>query len=56
MPTDPNEVGLDEIYAEVDKRIKTAIDALKAEILAELEKRFPEKKGFKVLRSGTGGA
>lgn len=49
MP-DPNEVTLDEIYAEVEKRIAKAIADLRTELLAELEKRAPAKKPFKVLR------
>lgn len=45
------DVTLEEIYAEVDKRIKTAIDGLRVELLAELEKRgVKEKKPFRVLR------
>jgi hypothetical protein len=43
------EVTLETVYAEVDKRLKTAIDALKAELLAELDKRFPPKKKFAIV-------
>lgn len=49
MP-DPNEVTLEEIYAEIDKRIAAAMAALKTEILAELDKRVPAKKPFRILR------
>ncbi len=45
-----DEVTLDEIYAEVDKRIAAAIAAIDAK-LAEFGKRLPpEKKPFRVLR------
>lgn len=47
MP-DPEEVSLETVYAEADKRIKAACDALKTELLAELNKRVPEKKPFKI--------
>jgi hypothetical protein len=56
MPGENEEVQLEEIYAEVDKRIKAAIDALRTEILAELDKRAPAKKGFKVLRGAATGS
>ncbi len=48
MPGD-EEVTLEAVYAEVDKRIKAAIDALKAELIAELDKRVPTKKPFKIV-------
>lgn len=48
MP-DGEEVTLETVYAEVDKRIKTAVDAAKAELIAELDKRAPTKKPFKIL-------
>jgi hypothetical protein len=48
------EVTLEEIYAEIDKRIAAAIEKLKADLeprLAAIEKRLPaEKKPFKVIR------
>ncbi len=43
------EVTLDTVYAEMDKRIKAAVDALEAKILALLNERFPEKKKFKII-------
>jgi hypothetical protein len=48
MPGD-EEVELATVYAEVDKRIKAACDALKAEFMAELDKRFPPKKKFSIV-------
>jgi hypothetical protein len=48
MPGD--EVGLEEIYAEVDKRIKTAIDALEAKLTAEIAKKQSAKEPFKIMR------
>jgi hypothetical protein len=48
------EVTLEEIYTEIDKRIAAAIAALETKLetrLAAIEKRLPaEKKPFKVLR------
>jgi hypothetical protein len=45
-----DEVTLEEIYAEVDKRIAAAVAAIDAK-LAEMAKRLPpEKKPFRVLR------
>lgn len=38
------DVTLEEIYAEVDKRIAAAIDALKTELLAEIKKAIPPAK------------
>lgn len=56
MPGD-EEVTLAEIYAEVDKRIKAAIDALEAKLetrLAAIEKRLPaEKKPFSIKRQAS---
>jgi hypothetical protein len=46
-----DEVGLEEVYAEVDKRIKAAIDALKAELLAEIAKKQNAKEPFKLVRN-----
>ena len=51
MPDD--EVTLTEIYAEVDKRIKTALDALKAELLAEIAKKENAKKPFSIKRQAS---
>ncbi len=52
MPDD--DVTLDEIYAEVDKRIKMACDALKAELqtqLTALEGKIPKaKEPARILR------
>lgn len=47
MPDD--EVTLETVYAEVDKRVKAAIDALRAELIAELDKRIPPKKKFSIV-------
>jgi hypothetical protein len=49
MPGD--EVGLEEVYAEVEKRMKAAIDALKIELLAEIAKKQNAKEPFKIMRS-----
>lgn len=49
MPGD--EVTLEEIYAEVDKRIKAAVDALKTELVAEIAKKQDGKKPFSIRRS-----
>ena len=49
MPGDPEEVTLDTVYAEMDKRIKAAVDALDAKWAAEMTKRFPEKKPFRII-------
>lgn len=46
------EVTLEQVYAEVDKRVKAAIDALEAKIMAELDKRVPGKKPFKIINRG----
>lgn len=43
------EVSLETVYAEVDKRIKAAVDAAEARMMAELNKRSPEKKPFKII-------
>jgi len=51
MPGD--EVTLDEIYLEVDKRIKTAVDALKTELLAEIAKKETAKKPFSIRRQAS---
>jgi hypothetical protein len=51
MPGD--EVTLDEIYAEVDKRIKTALDAAKVEWAAELAKKQDAKKPFSIKRQAS---
>jgi len=48
MPGD--EVTLEEVYAECDKRIKAAIDALKTELLAEIAKKQDGKKPFSIKR------
>jgi hypothetical protein len=48
MPGD--EVTLDEIYAEVDKRIKAAVDAALATMTAELAKKENAKKPFSIKR------
>ena len=55
MPGD-EEVTLEDVYAEVDKRIKAAIDALEAKIIAHLEKCGIKEKGkFKIVnRPATG--
>jgi hypothetical protein len=45
-----DEVGLDEIYAEVDKRIKAAVEALKAELVAEIAKKQNLKEPFRITR------
>lgn len=47
------EVTLDEVYAEVDKRItalKTELTALIDSKFKELEKKLTEKPGFKIVR------
>ncbi len=51
MPGD--EVGLEEVYAEVDKRIKAAVDALEAKLMAELAKKVNTKEPFKLVRGKT---
>lgn len=49
MPDD--EITLDEIYAEVDKRVAAAIEKLTKEKIEPIEKRLPaEKKPFRVIR------
>lgn len=48
------DVSLDEIYAECDKRIKAATDALEVKLTAlitALEKKIPtEKQALRILR------
>lgn len=51
MPGD--EVTLDEIYAEVDKRIKAALDALEVKLMAEIAKKADPKKPFSIKRSAS---
>lgn len=46
-------VTLDEIYAEVDKRLKAACEALKTELLAEIAKKQDQKKPFSIKRSAS---
>jgi hypothetical protein len=46
-----DEITLVEIYAEVDKRVKAAVDAAVAELKAELDKRAPVKKPFSIKRA-----
>lgn len=49
MPGD-EEVSLETVYAEVDKRIKAANDALKTELMAYLEScGIRPKKAFKII-------
>ena len=46
-----DEITLDEIYAEVDKRIAAAIEKLAKDKIEPIEKRLPsEKKSFRVIR------
>lgn len=45
------DVTLDEIYAEVEKRIKVAIDALEVKLMAEIAKKQDGKKPFSIKRS-----
>lgn len=53
MPGD--EVGLEEVYTEVDKRIKTAIDALRAELTALLARKVDVRNPPRIVRNtGTG--
>jgi len=47
------EVTLEEIYAEVDKRIKTALDALETKLMAEIAKKQNAKEPFKLVRNKT---
>ena len=56
MPAD-EEVTLEVVYAEVDKRIKAAADALKAEIIAHLEKCGIKEKGkFRIVNRPASGS
>jgi hypothetical protein len=52
MPGD--DLTIDEVYAEIEKRTKAALDAaiaaLKAELMAELDRRVPQKKPFSIKR------
>lgn len=50
MPGD--EVGLEEVYTEVEKRIKAAIDALETKLTAEIAKKQNAKEPFKIMRRG----
>ena len=46
-----DEITLEEIYAEVDKRIAAAIEKLKKEVIEPLQAKLPkEKKSLKVIR------
>lgn len=51
-----DEVTLETVYAEVDKRIKAAVDAAKAELIAELDKRIPPKKKFSIVNRPAAGS
>lgn len=44
-----DEVSIADVYAEVDKRIKAAVDAAKTELLAEIAKKADGKKPFKIV-------
>jgi hypothetical protein len=44
------EMTLEELYVEMDKRIKAANDALLVEIKKLLEGYQPKKEGFKITR------
>jgi hypothetical protein len=45
-----DEVTLEEIYAEIDKRIKAALEVLKTELLAEIAKKQNAKEPFRIVR------
>jgi hypothetical protein len=47
------DVTLEEIYKEVDKRIEAAIAKLKTELLAEIAKKQNAKEPFKIVREKT---
>lgn len=48
-----DEVTLDEIYKEVDKRIEAANAKLKTELQAEIAKKQNAKEPFKIVRDKT---
>lgn len=50
------EVTLETVYAEVDKRVKAAIDALEAKLIKELDARVPAKKKFRLVNRAAGSA
>jgi len=49
MPGD--DVTLEEVYTEVEKRIKVATDALETKLMAEIAKKQDGKKPFSIKRA-----